>query len=225
MMTFRSEDLRPELPGSSAFPSSVGAPLDVAVEPGTANKAVEVIIFVTDVPPLTTTTVLTTSWDLLLTTVVGVEETGPAVVRGFCRADVVSVVSVTIVDSTAGAEADTSSGVLLDTKVEGSSWVVGDAEVDCNSDVGLGVSEDTMEDSGGSLADVEVFSGASDEVGVFDVARADVALLADAPVPFGTTCRYRSALSTLSADTIVSEAKASSSNLLNANDRFISACC
>lgn len=120
MMTFRSDDLRPELPGSPAFPSSLGAPLDVAAEPGTANKAVEVMIFVTDVPPLTTTTVLTISWDLLLTAVVGVEETGPAVVGGLSRVDVASVV---IVESTAGTEVGPSSGVMLDTEVEGSSWV------------------------------------------------------------------------------------------------------
>lgn len=93
---------------------------------------------------------------------------------------------------------------------------VGGAEVD----TGSGVLEVTAEDSGVSLAGAEeiILSGASED---FEMETVDLAL-AEAPVPLGTICRYRSALSTLSANTRDSDAKNSSSIRRDARLRFIS---
>lgn len=99
---------------------------------------------------------------------------------------------------------------------EGSSSTVDGVEVDTR----LGVLEVAREDSGVSLAGVEeiILSGVLEDAGTD---KTDVGL-AEAPVPLGTICRYRRALSTLVADASDSDAKIHSRILDDARLRFIS---
>ncbi len=189
MMTFRSESLRPELPESSAFPSILGAPLDVAAA-GTANKAVDVITLVEEVPPWTTTMVLTTTCVVLLRASDEIGDAGPVLVTGLSEEAVGSVAASV---SDAGVDSDTTSEASVGDEVETGSSSVGDVEVDSESDTGSGFLDVAIEVVRGSLSGVEEGSGSSEGVGALDVATTGVALLAEAPVPLGTTCRYRSA--------------------------------
>lgn len=91
MMTLRSEGFIPELPESSVFPSSFGAPLDVTAEPGAATTPVDLTVLVTEVPPVTNTDVITTTWVMLLTGLVEAGDTGPGVVEGPSEEEIASV--------------------------------------------------------------------------------------------------------------------------------------
>ena len=212
-MTLFSEGFRPELPESSLFPSSFGASLVVDAEPGAANTPVDVIMFVTEVPPLTNTTVLTTTWVMLLAGLVEPEDRGPGMVEAAAEEATVSVtLSICPVDTVCRPAFE----VLLDTNVEeGSPGSVGDADVDTAS----GVLEVIRDDFGVSLAGIEdtMASEASEKM---EADKTDVRL-AEAPVPLGTSCLYRSAFSNFSADTIDSDARNHSSVLLEARTRFI----
>ena len=216
IITLLSEAFNPELPESLSFPSSFGAPLDVDAESATTSTLVDLIVLVTEVPPLTSTTVLTKTWVTLLAGLVEAEVTGPGVVDGFSGE---GVESVTLWISDVDTAFDAASEVSLDAKVEeGSSSFssVGGVEVD----TGSGVLEVTMEDSDVSLAGAEevILSGALEDI---RMDTADVEL-AEAPVPLGTICRYRSALSTLSANTRDSDVKKKSSIFRDARFPFIS---
>lgn len=216
IITLLSEAFIPELPESLSFPSSFGAPLDADAESGACSTLVVLIVLVTEVPPLTNTTVLTIIWVTLLAGLVEAGGTETGVVDGFSGE---GVESVTLWISDVDTAFDAASEVSLGTKVvEGSSSFssVGGVEVD----TGSGVLEVRTEDSGVSLAGAEevILSGALEDVGM-DTADVE---LAEAPVPLGTICRYRSALSTLSANTRDSDVKKNSSILRDARFPFIS---
>lgn len=184
MMILRSEGLRPELPESASFPSSFGAPLDVDAEPGTADTAVDFTMLVTEVPPVTNITVLVITWVTPLAGLVEIGDTGPLVVEGPCEEEITPVVLwIAAVD----AGSDSASGLSLAVEVdEGSSSSGSDVDVDA----GLGVLDVTREDSGVSLAIEDIIVLEASEDAAID--EADVGL-AEAPVPLGTICRYRSA--------------------------------
>lgn len=91
IITLLSEAFRPELPESWSFPSSFGVPLDVYAEPGAASKPVDLIVLVTEVPPLTSTTVLTKTWVTLLAALVEAGGIGPEVGEGFSVEGIISV--------------------------------------------------------------------------------------------------------------------------------------
>lgn len=185
MMILRSEGLRPELPESASFPSSFGAPLDVDADPGAAMTLVDLTVLVTDVPPVSNTTVVTITWVMLLAGLVEAGDTGPGVVDGPCEEETISVaIWITDVDTGSGSASGLSLDVVVD---EGSSSSGGDVEVD----TGLGLLDVAREDSRVSLAGIEkIMLFEASEVAGMD--EADVGL-AEAPVPLGTTCRYRSA--------------------------------
>ena len=185
MMILRSEGLRPELPESASFPSSFGAPLDVDAETGTGNTLVDLTVLVTEVPPVTYTTMLVTTWVVLLVGLVEDGGAGPVVVEGPCKEEITPVVLwIAAVD----AGSDSAFGLSLAVEVdEGSSSSGGDMDVDTE----LGLLDVAREDSGVSLGSIEeiILLEASEDA---EIDEAGVGL-AEAPVPLGTICRYRSA--------------------------------
>lgn len=178
MMILRSEGLRPELPGSASFPSSFGVPLGVDAGLVGDITVVDLTVLVIEVPPFTITTVFTI---ILLTGLAGAGA-GPVVIEGPCEEEITPVVLwIAAVD-------DSASGSSLAVEVdEGSSSSGGDVDVD----TGLGLLDVAGEDSGVSLAGIEeiILLEASEMAGID---KADVGL-AEAPVPLGAICRYRSA--------------------------------
>lgn len=146
MMVLRSEDLRPELPESASFPSSFGAPLDVAA--GAATTLVDLTVLVTEEPPVTKTMVVSITWVMLLAGLVEAGDTGPEVVGGACEEE---IVSVALGISAEVEVCDSASASSLDVKVdEGSLSSVGDVDVD----TGSGLLDVARDDSGVSLAGI-----------------------------------------------------------------------
>lgn len=112
-------------------------------------------------------------------------------------------------------DVDSVSGLSLDVGVdEGSS-----SDCDVEVDAGLALSDVAGEDSGVALATIDelLLLEPSEDAGTDET---DVGL-AEAPVPLGTICRYRSAWSTSLAYTSDSDAKIHSSILVDARNRFI----